>query len=338
MRNAFNAHSPKISRRDFLKITAIAGLSVGVGTAVGKRILMLDDLHRVTSTHYLMGTIVNFNILTADQALGREAIRLTVAEMERLIMIFDHRQAVAALGRLNQAGSLTDAPVELIDILQQSLQLGALSHGAFDITILPMVEAYRSGQAKIDNLRRFVDYRNVFIEGRDVYFARSGMSITLDGIAKGWIVDAGVAAMRGMGFEDVLVDAGGDMMGLNSDLDENGWRIAIKNPRPSTGSDEYVAAFSVRNKAVTTSGDYLNTYSLDFSRYHIIDPRKGRSPSELASATVIAPTAAQADALSTVLMVMGMRDGLELIQGLPDVEALLVTRNLSICRSSGFPA
>ena len=333
-----NSHHPSktMSRRDFLKITAIAGLTIGIGSSIARKILSQSDFKRITETHYLMGTIVNFNILALDEALGQEAIRKTVAEMERLISIFDYRRAGTALGILNQAGVLNEAPVELIETVRQSLRLGSLSQGAFDITVLPIVEAFKAGLSDTDHLNGLVDYRNVFVNGDQIKFARPGMSITLDGIAKGRVVDGGVTVLQSLGFENILVEAGGDMMAVSSDVDGEDWRVAISNPRPANGS-EFIASFSVKNKAVTTSGDYLNYFNSDFSRHHIIDPRTGSSPFELSSATVIASNAAEADALSTALMVLGVQDGLEFIKQLTNVEALLVTRDMMVYKTADFP-
>ncbi len=326
----------KITRRDFLKITAIAGMTIGLGTAIGRKFLSLNGPVRISETHYLMGTIVNFNVIAIDEDQGRAAIRKTVTEMERLIAIFDHRPAGTALKKLNQDGVLNDAPIELLETIKRSLELGSLSQGAFDITVLPIVEAFKAGLSDTTHLKNLVDFRQVLVNGDQIHFARLGMSITLDGIAKGRIIDSGVAALKSMGFDNVLVEAGGDMMAASSETEGQPWNIAISNPRPSDGQ-QFIASFSVKNKAVTTSGDYLNYFTSDYSQYHIIDPRTGQSPSELASATVIAHSAAEADALSTTLMVMGVREGLEFIQQLPGVQALVVTKDLSVHKTADFP-
>lgn len=336
MINAATTNSKSINRRDFLKITAFAGLAAGLGISMGRKFLIGRDMHNVTETHYLMGTFVNFSLITPDMELGREAIYRTITEMKRLIGIFDYRLTGSPLAQLNHEGSLKDAPIELVEIMQQSFHLSVLSGGAFDVTVLPLLEVNKTGQNVTVDLLNLIDYRNVIVEGRQILFARPGMSVTLDGIAKGRVVDAGVAILRGMGFQNVLVEAGGDMMAGSAEFDATEWNIAISNPRPR-GDSDFIARFSIRNKAVTTSGDYLNYYTMDYSRYHIIDPRKGSSPAELASATVIASNATEADALSTTLMVLGVQDGLEFVRELPDVEALLVTKDLIVHRSDGFP-
>jgi thiamine biosynthesis lipoprotein len=98
-----------------------------------------------------------------------------------------------------------------------------------------------------------------------------------------------------------------------------------------------LAIFPVTTQAAATSGDYQNSFSPDFGLHHIIKPGTAVSPPELASATVLAPTAADADALSTALMVMGPVQGLALAERLPHVEALLVAKDLQIFQTSGFP-
>ena len=89
----------RISRRDFLKITAIAGLTVGLGASLGRKVLSMDSLQKFVETYYLMGTVVNFTIVTPDVVLAKDAIRQTVAEMERLINIFDYRHPDNTLAR-----------------------------------------------------------------------------------------------------------------------------------------------------------------------------------------------------------------------------------------------
>jgi thiamine biosynthesis lipoprotein len=329
----------KFNRRDFLKITAISGLSLGVAGTLSRELLSLTahgELRKVAATHSLMGTIVNFVVLAADESLAREALRATVAEMTRLIQIYDHRHPESPLAQLNTYGSLRQAPSELVETLQYALHIGALTSGAFDVTVKPLVDAISENIPQPASLKHLVDYRQVNIFGSEIAFTRPGMSITLDGVAKGSVVDGGVAVLYRHGFDNVLVEAGGDMLARSSGPQAKEWKIGVTHPRAQDASD-YIAAFSVQNKAVATSGDYMNFFSPDHSSYHIVDPRSGVSPALLSSATVIAPSAAQADALSTTLMVLGPQDGLKFVETLPAIEAMLVSKDLTIHRSSGFP-
>jgi thiamine biosynthesis lipoprotein len=97
-----------------------------------------------------------------------------------------------------------------------------------------------------------------------------------------------------------------------------------------------MTTFNVQNRALATSGDYMQTFTLDFTEHHIIDPHRGHSPSELASASIFAPTAALADGLATAVMVMGAQ-GIHLIDNMADCEAFLITKKLDVLKTSGFP-
>ena len=321
-----------ISRRDFLKITAIAGAAIGVGSAA-RNLFQLNGFHKISETHQLMGTIVNFVVVAESEETANSAIQQTVSEMRRLIQMFDYRQADSPLGQLNANGITHQTTPELVAILKQSLHFGSLSQGAFDITVKPVLDAIRENRPDWQKLKELVDYRQLSVTEGTISLGRPGMSVTLDGIAKGSVVDGGVAMLRQLGFEDVLVEAGGDMMAKGS---PNGgpWKVGIAHPRVQ---GKYIATLSVQNQAVATSGDYMNFYSADYSTYHIVDPRSGLSPSQLASATVVAPSVAEADALSTTLMVLGVQDGLALIGQLPNTAALLVSKDMQIYRSNTFP-
>jgi thiamine biosynthesis lipoprotein len=96
-----------------------------------------------------------------------------------------------------------------------------------------------------------------------------------------------------------------------------------------------MASFTVYDQAVATSGDYMQAFTPDYAHHHILDPRRGYSPPELASTTLLAPTAAMADGLATAVMVIG-KGGLQLIERLPDCEAYVVTKDGAVIKTSGF--
>lgn len=160
------------------------------------------------------------------------------------------------------------------------------------------------------------------------------MTITLDGIAKGCIVDAGVAELHKLGFGREFVEAGGDLMASGDKETEIPWKVGVQPPRRSQAG--LVASFLVNNEAVATSGNYMQYFGADMSRHHILHPRSGYSAPHLASSTVIAPSCAQADALATALMVIKPEDGLPLVDGIANIDALLIGKYLEEHRSSGI--
>jgi thiamine biosynthesis lipoprotein len=282
-----------------------------------------------------MGTRIHLTVVAEDRRRAEAAIETTFDAMQQLIAIFDHRQPGTPLAILNREGTVEDAPPALIDLLTHAVAYGELTGGAFDITVKPLLDARRAGVKDVASLRSLVDFRQIKINGQRVRLGIPGASITLDGIAKGRVIDGGVDALRRLGFDHVLVEAGGDLRTLGSRADGAPWRVGIAHPR-GAGQGEILSVLPVGAQAVATSGDYMNSFTADFSQHHILDPRAGRSPVDLASATVLAATAMDADALGTALMVLGSVDGLTLAEQLPAVEAVLVTKDLRILKTRGL--
>ncbi len=321
-----------VTRRRFLKIVAFGGLAAGFGAAAVRR--LAPTTARVSRV--LMGTVVNLAIVSDDERRAAAALAETFAEMERLIAQFDHRRPESTLGRLNASGRVSGAPVEFVEVLSHALALSARTEGAFDVSVKPVLDLYRDGQTAADHLRELVDYRQIVINGDEVRLSRPGMALTLDGLAKGRVVDGAVRVLRALGFERVLVEAGGDLFASRTGADAQPWRIGVRDPR---GWPEDIAALvRVADRAAATSGDYLNAFTADRTLHHIIDPRTLRSPAELASATALAPTALAADALSTALLVLGVERGLALAEAMPGIEALLISKAGRRFATPGFPA
>ncbi|MFW6068540.1 MAG: FAD:protein FMN transferase, partial [Chloroflexota bacterium] len=186
--------------------------------------------------------------------------------------------------------------------------------------------------------------KGIRVRNQSIFLEREGMQLTLDGIAKGYIVDSAVAMLRRSGFSDVLVEAGGDLAASGQRSDGGPWRVGVRHPRAIEGaSTQSMTTVEVSQRAVATSGDYMNSFTQDFSRHHIVDPRSGLSPQELSSVTVLAPTTMDADALSTTVMVLGLREGMTLLERLPHVAGLLVSKanensDVKMWPTSNFPA
>ena len=159
--------------------------------------------------------------------------------------------------------------------------------------------------------------------------------MTVDSIAKGYIVDEGIAALKTRGYEQILVEAGGDLATSGQRSQSHSWRVGIRSPRPN--GPVTLATLQVSDRAVATSGDYMQPFAVDFSAHHIIDPRTGYSAPGLSSATVLAPTCMLADALATSMMVLGPEAGLAVLQAFPGCDVLLVDKQLAIHTSGTLP-
>ncbi len=289
-----------------------------------------------------MGTLVSITIVHPDGAEARAMAEKAFDEMERLEQVLSRHRSGTSLARLNERGSITDAPLELLEVVRHAIRYSELTGGAFDVTVTPVLELYRAsfadsgaspGDAELREALSLVGYRGIKVAGSEIELDRPGMSLTLDGIAKGYVVDSVVRVLAGAGAQRVVVDAGGDMSSSPQTERSEPWRVAIQDPR-ETGTS--VDVLRLRGESVATSGDYMQSFTQDRSVHHIIDPRTGSSPAYAASVSVVTPTAMAADALSTAVMVMGPGDGLRLLEEMEGVEGLIVTKGRDVLRTRGF--
>jgi thiamine biosynthesis lipoprotein len=327
------------TRREALRILALGGVAA-LGWRLGGS---LDPRVRsIERSRVLMGTRVQLQVAGDDPDAAALAAEAALERMAGLESLLSRHRADSEVGRLNATGRVENASDALLDVLGLAERIARLGDGAFDITVQPLLDLYRGhvrrgvglpGGAALEEALARVDHRGVRIRGRTVTLDEPGMQITLDGIGKGWIVDRGVEVLQGQGFGSVFVEAGGDLVAGGASARGDAWRIGIRSPRRLLALQ---ARFDARDRAVATSGDYMQPFAPDYSQHHILDPRTGSSAPELASSTVVAGDAATADALATLVMVLGPVAGRRLLEDLPGCEGYLVTKQLEVVRTSGF--
>jgi len=215
-----------------------------------------------------------------------------------------------------------------------------LSDGAFDITVQPILDLYNrsfieknsapSGEEINKELKK-VDYKRVIIKDQKIQIGDDQI-ITLGGIAKGYAVEKAIEILKRHNITMALVDASGNMRALGRKPD-GVWNIAMEDPR---NVNNYITIIPLDNNAVSTSGDYERYFDPGMKYHHIINPKTGYSATELISVTIVTDNAFDADALSTAVFVLGKEKGMKLIESLPGVEGLIITREKEILRSSGF--
>jgi len=334
----------KLTRRDFVRISAVGAGVLALGGLGIKELLASGGVKETSETRELLGTFITIKLVDTEPERAATAIREGFAEVERLSAILSRFDPGSDLAMLNRDGFVDNASPELLGVVQKAKYISDITGGAFDVSVLPLLNLYVDSFADggsppseraIDAAKDLVGYQGIEVKDRRISLAAPGMCVTLDGIAKGFVVDQTAAMLRSQGFTRVLVAGSGDMS-LRGDRDDGQpWKIGLTHPRALAG---YYAVFQTTNQSVATSGDYENTFTPDFSWNHIIDPRVGHSPRELASATVIASDTAYADALATSSMVLGTTDAISLLERLPGVEALLIDKNMNKHTTSGFEA
>ena len=169
----------------------------------------------------------------------------------------------------------------------------------------------------IDSLLTFVGFDKFRVDGFRVVKDDSRLQFDLNSLAKGYTVDMFADFLQSRGCGDYIVEIGGEIRASGVNAHGNSWRIGVDNPFEGNQSPgEYQqTVINISNKAVATSGNYRRYYVNDEGKKvaHTIDPRTGQSViSELLSATVVAPTCAEADAYGTMFMALGKERAIEL--------------------------
>lgn len=298
----------------------------------------------MSETRDALGTRATLTIIAPDRQEGHQAIDAAFDEIGRLTSILSTYDPASPISRLNRDGAIDEAPDELLFVLERAAEVARLSGGAFDITVQPVLDLYDrtfldEGRAptpeELRAAQALIGQEKIAVEGRRIAFESPGMRISVDGIAKGFIIDRATEVLMEHGSEGSLVEIGGDLRAVGHPVDRDGWTVGLQHPR---ARDEFLTRVTVSGRAVATSGDYEHYFVEDMSAHHLIDPRTGRSATGVISVTVVAPTALDADALATAVFVLGPDDGLALVERLGDTEALLVTAAGTALRSPGFAA
>lgn len=288
----------------------------------------------------------------------RVAVILPAAQASSAELVFDAFRAVeelanewrpgSPLARVNAeaGGAPVPVPAELLALVERSIALGEQTEGAFDLTWAAVWDLwdFRAPAPRAPTAEQLaarlplIDYRRVELdrEAGTLRLPEAGMKIGLGGVAKGWALDRAAAALRAAGVRDFDLVAGGQVYAAGS-RGERPWRVGVRDPRG--GPEDWFALIEPRDASVSTSGDYERWFERDGVRYHhLLDPRTGWPARGVRSATVIAQDGTTADALSTALVVLGVRRGLALIAGMEGVEALLVDEAGQVHRTPGCPA
>ncbi|MFW9804989.1 MAG: FAD:protein FMN transferase, partial [Candidatus Thorarchaeota archaeon] len=242
---------------------------------------------------------------------------------------------------------------DFYQVMQVAEKIYQLSDGAWDGTVNPLVDLWGFGrtgrkevipdESEIMRLRAFVGFDDIEIVAPGFLIKkRPQISLDLSSIAKGYGVDAVVRVIRNEGFENYLVEIGGEVFASGLRKDGGQWRIGINRPRKDAAANDVYKVVRLQGHAFATSGDYRNFFEVDGIRYsHVIDPKTGYPVSNgVVSVSIIADNCTFADGLSTAVMVMGAEKGLSLINRLEHVEGLIVVEdpggNLVDYPSRGF--
>jgi thiamine biosynthesis lipoprotein len=247
-------------------------------------------------------------------------------QLERISRLMSTYDPGSEISRFNDSSSTAWFPVsaETAAVVALAQETSRLSGGAFDVTIGPLVELWgfgpgprrdrRPAAADIAAARRNVGYGRLQVRLSPPALRKEvpGLRLDLSAVAKGYAVDRLAEILMERGMRDMVVEIGGEMRIVGRHADGTPWRIAVE--KPEAGPSRVERAFLLPDTGMATSGNYRNFFVAEGERYaHTIDPVSGLPVRHrLASATVIDPSCARADALATALMVLGEERAQEL--------------------------
>lgn len=309
------------------------------------------QLERHEFTHPQMGTRFRLVLYAPDQAAASRAAGAAFDRIDQINAALSDYLPDSELNRLAATagtGYRFSASRDLWNVLSTAQEVSRRSGGAFDVSVGPVIRLWRQARRarrlpdedRLEKARAAVGFRHIHMDPltHTVTLNAPGMRLDLGGIAKGYAGAQALEAIKTLGVNRALIECGGNPVLGDPPPDRDAWTISlIPLPRrlgakagddpAQTSGDSGGAPIYVRlkNIASSTSGDAFQHVDIDGVRYsHIIDPRTGRALTSGAAATVIAPDAALADALSTACCVMTPEKAMTLIESFPGAAAMIV--------------
>ena len=244
-------------------------------------------------------------------------------------------------------GEPVEVSADTASLIETALHYAEVSGGAFDITIAPVTDLWDfQGEGEhalpapeeLEEAISHVGYENIVLNGTTVTLKDPEAALDLGGIAKGYIADRLKAFLVSKGVTSGFIDLGGNLLTIGVKPDGSNWKMGVRKPFAQTTS-ELCATVSIADDSLVTSGTYERYFEMDGTLYHhILNKETGYPVSNgLTSVSIISSSSVDCDALSTTCFLLGLEEGLELIESLEDTEALFITEDGTLHRSSGFP-
>lgn len=294
-------------------------------------------------TRFLLNTIVEITIYDKNsQKLINEMFN-EIQSMENRYSRYMEDSEISTIN--NNPGTFVNVSEDTFELIEQGLYFSTISDGLFDISIGPLVDLWGinqenpkvPSQAEIDSVKGRIDYRKISInrENKTISVA-SGISLDTGAIAKGFITDKLVSVLREKKVDSALLNLGGNLYLHGTKPDGSFWTVGIRDPFGLQG--DYIATVSLTDMSIVTSGIYERFFEEDGKRYHhILNPKTGYpEDNELASVSILSPSSTMCDGLSTTCFLLGLNDGMELIESLDDAEVIMITKDKKIYLSSGI--
>lgn len=294
-------------------------------------------------TDYLLDTVVTLTLYGARE----EDLDAAFAEIRRLSDLLDAYSAVSDLGRLQAAAG--QAPVtlspETMELLAFAKTMYEKTGGYLDVTVGPLIDLWdiRNGghyptAEELAAARDLLGMDDLILDEANgtAYLARPGMRVDLGALAKGYIADKVKALLLNRGVKSGVIDLGRNILLIGEKPGGAAFSIGVQSP---SSSGELLRVLALKDRSLVTSGTYERFFEHDGQRYHhVLDPFTGfPADTNLSAVTVLSGSSLWGDALSTACLLLGVEQGMALVDSIPDMEALFVRTDGTVVTSAGFP-
>ena len=320
-------------KRAFLALIIALALVLCTGCSAEK------TPERISQVGFYLDTVITLSAYTEDV----QALKDALEECGRYEQMLSRTIEGSDVWRINHAdGNPVEVSDDTIAILRCALDIAQRTNGAFDVTIAPVSTLWNfsAGEAvipdadEIAKAAELVDYTRLVIDGNTVTLP-DGMMIDLGGIAKGYIADQVKKYLENRGIKNAILSFGGNIVAIGRKPDGSDWTVGIQDISGAQGA--YMLKARNTGGSTVTSGIYERGFDLDGVRYHHLLSSETGWPVQntLASVTIVSDSSMEGDALSTAAFVLGEEDGVKLIESLDSVEAVFITRERGVIKTSG---
>lgn len=301
-------------------------------------LILLSSCTKQKETNYIhfggftQGTTYHITYESPDSINYKDDIEYLLAEFDTSLSTYNPESVISKINR-NESDKID---YYLKVVLDKSKEVYDITHGAFDITVAPLVNAWGFGfknketmnKEKVDSILQFVGFNLISYNDSAITKKDPRLMLDMNAIAQGYSVDVVADFLEQKGISNYLVEIGGELKAKGVNKEGKDWRIGIDKPVENNfipGAD-LEAIIKLSDKSLATSGNYRKFYEENGVKYsHTINPKTGYSVNHsLLSATVVANDCITADAFATAFMVLGLDKSYELVMSLPDIEALFI--------------
>jgi thiamine biosynthesis lipoprotein len=283
----------------------------------------------------LMGNHFEITVVANDESLANEKIQIGVNEIKRIEKLLTTYNSESETNLINANAGIkqTKVSAEIIELIERANRISSVTQGAFDISYGSIDKSLWNFDSSMTSLPskeqakenvQLINYKNILInkEAQTIFLKEKGMRIGFGGIGKGYAAEMAKNKMKAAGVQSGVVNASGDLTTWGTQPSGEKWTIGIVHPEFKNDIFSYM---NISDLAVATSGNYEKFIIIDGKKYsHTINPKTGLPIRGIKSVTIISSNAEIADAMATPVMIMGTTAGLDMINQINNIEAIII--------------